>query len=232
MTSKMLPTLLATVAAALTLVVPASASADDHRRRDHGSDHCDDSSHSHGSNRNHGSSHGHAPSRVGALVVTNPLPIAVELVTEQGFVRTLAPYARTTFASLPYGGFRLTARRTSGEFIDGELTVIRPGATASWHIDMPRTGLVHLDSDHWLGAEVRIDGLLMANLAPDGARRVDLTLGWHEVEVRDARGRELYDAWVEVKPFDVVSVSFGASHHERADGRRSDRHYRGPVARR
>jgi hypothetical protein len=171
--------------------------------------------------------------RVGTLVVTNPLPIAIELVCDKGLVRSVGAYGQTTYATLPLGGFRLTARRTSGEFIDGETTEIRPGATTSWRVDAPRTGLVSLDSDHWMGTKIEIDDRTIAELAPNGDRRIDLPVGWHEVEVRDERGREILDTWIEVKPFETARVSFGSpprlradeGHHDRddRDDRRSDR---------
>ena len=44
---------------------------------------------------------------------------------------------------------------------------------------------------------------------PDGQRRLELSVGWHEVEVRDERGREIADRWIEVKPYDVATVAFG-----------------------
>lgn len=161
--------------------------------------------------------------RVGTLVVTNPLPIAIELVCDKGLVRSVGAYGQTTYATLPLGGFRLTARRTSGEYIDGETAEIRPGAVTNWRVDAPRTGLVSLDSDHWLGTRIEIDDRKVAELGADGSRRLDLSVGWHEIEVRDERGRELVDTWIEVKPFETTRVSFGSSHHQRADEGRHDR---------
>ncbi|MDP2312562.1 MAG: hypothetical protein Q8P41_06620 [Pseudomonadota bacterium] len=154
--------------------------------------------------------------RAGTLVVTNPLPIAIELVCAKGLVRSVPAYGQTTYATLPLGGFHLTARRTSGEFIDGETADIRAGATTGWRVDAPRTGFVTFDSAHWLGTEVRLDGRLMVTLAPDGAHRTETLVGWHEVEVRDDRGRVVHQGWVEVKPFDAVRVDFGAPSHQRA----------------
>ncbi|MDP2308857.1 MAG: hypothetical protein Q8P18_22740 [Pseudomonadota bacterium] len=161
--------------------------------------------------------------RVGTLVVTNPLPIAIELVCDKGLVRSVSAFGQTTYATLPLGGFHLTARRTSGEYIDGETAEIRPGATTGWRVDVPRTGFVSLDSDHWLATEVRIDGKRMANLAADGARRVEIPVGAHQVEVRDERGRVILATWFDVSPFDTARVSFGTPPHQRADDGRHDR---------
>jgi len=158
--------------------------------------------------------------RVGSLVVTNPLPIAVQLVCDKGLVRTVPAFGQTRYADLAPGTFRLTARRTTGEYIDRESAEIRVGGTTGWSLDAPRTGFVTLDSDHFLGSTVEIDDRRMADLAPDGQRRLELSVGWHEVEVRDERGRELADRWIEVKPYDVATVAFGSPAHERAyDGR-------------
>ena len=172
--------------------------------------------------------------RVGSLVVTNPLPIAIQLVCDKGLVRTVAAFGQTRYADLSPGTFRLTARRTTGEYIDRESAEIRVGGMTGWSVDAPRTGFVTLDSDHFLGATVEIDDRRMVDLAPDGQHRAELTVGWHEVEVRDERGREIADRWIEVKPYDVATVAFGSPAHERAydgrggrdgrDGRGDDRH--------
>lgn len=153
------------------------------------------------------------PPVTGDLLVVNPLPIPIQLVCDKGLVRTVAAYGQTTYANLPMGTFRLTARRTSGEYVDAESNVIRPGATSSWRVDAPRTGFVSLDSDHFLGTEIRVDGKRMATLAPGGATRVEAKVGWHEVMVLDDRGRVVLSTWIEVEPFDVARLSFGTPAH-------------------
>jgi hypothetical protein len=154
------------------------------------------------------------PPPTGDLLVLNPLPIPIQLVCDKGLVRTVAAHGQATYADLPPGAFRLTARRAAtGEFVDAESSAIRAGATSTWRVDVPRTGFVSLDSDHFLGTEVLLDGKRLAVLAPEGAARVEATVGWHEVTVRDDRGRVVLSTWVEVEPFDVARLAFGTPAH-------------------
>lgn len=163
-----------------------------------------------------------SPPRLGTLVVSNPHPIDMKLTAENGVTRTVPAYGTVTFADLAPGELDVTARRATGEYVDREEAQIRPGATTAWRIDAPRTGFLALDSDHYLRVDVKIDERRMTSLSPDAVGRLELSVGWHEVEVRDERGREILDTWVEVKPFDVARVNFGRGYHERAD-RRDDR---------
>lgn len=177
-----------------------------------------------------------APPRAGDLLVVNPLPIPIQLVCEKGLVRTVSAYGQTTYTSLGVGDFALTARRVTGEYVDREVSAIRPGATTTWRVDAPRTGFVSLDSDHFLEVEVRIDGKRMAKLQPDGETRIETKVGWHEVVVTDDYGRTVLSTWIEVEPFDVSRLAFGTPSHRRAydrdsrdgrydhDDRRSERH--------
>ncbi|MFN7143368.1 MAG: hypothetical protein ACK4YP_06295 [Myxococcota bacterium] len=164
-----------------------------------------------------------SPPRLGTLVVSNPHPIDVKLVAENGIVRTVPAYGTATFADLPPGELDVTARRATGEYIDREEAQIRPGATTAWRIDAPRTGFLTLDSDHYLGVDVKIDERRMTSISPDEVERLELSVGWHEVEVRDERGREILDTYIEVKPFEVARASFGRGYHERADRDDHDR---------
>lgn len=158
--------------------------------------------------------------RYADVVVVNPLPIAIDLVCDRGLHRTLAPGARTVYEDVPFGTFHLTARRMTGERVDEEYIPVRTAIDATWRIDPPRTGLVQLDSEHWLPVTVRADGRAVASLAPDQDLRVELPLGWQHVEVRDAQGRTLLDTWVDVDPYDTERVRFGYDRHQRAyDGR-------------
>jgi hypothetical protein len=172
--------------------------------------------------------------RIGDLVVENPLPIPVQLVCEKGLARTVAPYGRTTYVGVAAGPFHLTARRETGEFVDHVESEIRAGSSVRARVDAPRTGFVSLDSDHWLAAEVRIDGKRMTTLAPNAPARIEAAVGWHELRVTDTEGRVLLSTWIEVEPFELARVSFGLPHHERVyDGRSNrgyERHERGGTA--
>lgn len=157
--------------------------------------------------------------RTGDLVVVNPLPIPIQLVCAKGLVRDVAPYGQAVYRDLPAGEFRLTARRVTGETIDLEVARIPAGGSDTWRVDVPRTGFVALDSDHALDSEVRIDGRTVARIAAGAVRRIEASVGWHEVEIVDARGVTLARTWMEVEPFDVAQMSFGG---QRSRGREHD----------
>lgn len=156
--------------------------------------------------------------RTGELLVQNPLPIPVQLVCDKGLVRSVAAYGQTTYAGLPVGTFRLTARRLTGELVDGASSEIRAGGLTHWRVDPPSTGFVSLDSDHFLGVEVRLDGKRMANLAPNAPTQIEAKVGWHELVVTDERGRVVLTSWIEVEPYSVERVSFGYRGHTQAEG--------------
>jgi hypothetical protein len=138
---------------------------------------------------------------VGDLVVVNPFPMAVELVCDRGFVRTLPPFGSTVYEDLPVGSFHLTARRVTDEYLADQLLPVRPGGNTTWKLDPPSKGLLVLDSDHRAYARVYVDGRQVAGLAPDQVRRLQLPVGWHELSVRDERGYSLVRRWIEVDPF-------------------------------
>lgn len=166
------------------------------------------------------------PPKVGDLLVQNPLPVSVELVSANGQIRVVPAFGETLYKGLPAGSFALTARRTTDEFIDRESAEIRMGGLTTWRVDPPRTGFVDLDSDHFMGAEVKIDGRCVGTLAPDMNRRFEASVGWHQVEVRDESGRVILNTWVEVEAFDVERVAFGYPVHTQARDGHHDRHDR------
>lgn len=145
------------------------------------------------------------PPPVGDLLVVNPLPIPIQLVCDRGMVRTVPAYGRTNYDDLPLGPFHLTARRLTGERVDDATTVVQRGEV-TWRVDAPTRGLVLVDSDHFLPTRVRVDGVMLAQLAPDEERRLELALGWHRVEVRDVKDRVVLDTWIDVDPFDLTRV--------------------------
>lgn len=163
------------------------------------------------------------PPKVGDLLVQNPLPVPVELVSANGQIRVVQAFGETFYKAVPVGSFTLTARRVTDEFIDRETAQIQMGGLSTWRVDPPRTGFVDLDSDHFMGAEVKIDGRCVGTLAPDMNRRFEASVGWHQVEVRDESGRIVLNTWVEVEPFDVERVAFGYPVHTQA---RNDHHDR------
>lgn len=145
----------------------------------------------------------------GDLVVVNPLPIPIELVCPRGLVRTVPARGQVVYEDLPAGSFRLTARRVTDERIDDATTPIHAGGRAQWVVSNPTTGLVALDSDHWLSTRVSVDEHAFSRLAAYQDARVELPLGWHRVQVRDEQGRLVEDEWVNVEAFTVASLDFG-----------------------
>jgi len=159
------------------------------------------------------------PVVTGALVVRNPLPIAVELMCSRGTVRRLQPGQTTTYDGLERGSYGLVVRRLTGEPI-GELSeAIRPGRTAKASVPTPRTGLVAVASEVGLDATIIVDGQRAARLDAGELERLLLPLGVHEISVRDSRGRVLTRAWLEVEPFEegllVARDPSVPSRHER-----------------
>lgn len=154
------------------------------------------------------------PPPVGDLVVMNPFPMAVELVCDRGLVRTLPPFGSTVYEDLPVGSFHLTARRVTDEYLSDQVLPVRAGGNTTWKLDPPTQGLLTLDSDHWAYARVYVDGRQVAGLSPDQTRRLQLSVGWHELSVRDERGYSLVRRWVEVDPFEDEFVKVGRSRSE------------------
>jgi hypothetical protein len=156
------------------------------------------------------------PPPVGDLLVINPLPIPIEVVCDRGMVRTIPAYGRTLYTGLKVGSFHLTARRVSDEPIDDAHSVIRSGAQTIWQVDPPSTGIVALDNQHWAGAQVFIDGVPKASLSPEQDLRLQLSLGWHQLVIKDERGRVVLQEWVEVEAFETPTLAFGRAFHSPA----------------
>lgn len=156
------------------------------------------------------------------VVVVNPLPIAVDIVCPRGLHRTVPARGRTVYEDVPLGSFTLTAYRTTGELVDREQIPVRAGLDSTWTVDPPQTGLVQLDSDHWLPVTVRVDRATFTTLAPDQDLRIELPLGDHHLQLRDAQGRVLLDTWLDVDPYRTSRVDFGYDRHTRADDGRAD----------
>lgn len=154
--------------------------------------------------------------RTGDLVVYNPLPIPVVLTCDRGLKRTVAAFGQTRYDDLALGSFHLRATRVTGEAVDDLRASIQPMTDARVTVDAPTTGLVAIDNDTSTPVDVYERGRRIASYAPGAEARLLLTVGWHELEVRDAYGRRVEDTWIEVEPYDVAKLEVDARRHEQA----------------
>lgn len=174
------------------------------------------------------------PPRFASVMVDNPLPVAVRLVTDGGEVRTVEARGRTRYDGVAVGNFALTATRLSGERIDREVVRVDAFEGGRWCVDAPVTGVLAIDSQYSRGSQVFVNDRLVATLAPEADARAVLGLGWVEVEVRDDRGRCISEDWVEIEPYDVARLTYG--HDARGEDRygddRGDRHHEAATSER
>ncbi len=159
--------------------------------------------------------------RANDVVVVNPLPIPLQIVTDRGLVRTVDARGQTVFDSVPLGSFHLTARRVSGERVDDVVATVRPDVVGTWRVDPPVTGLVDVQNREPMSTRLMIDGRMLRSLAPDQDARFELALGAHHVELIDERGRSVYESCVTVQPYDVSTLYVGS----REVGRNDDGQY-------
>lgn len=140
------------------------------------------------------------------LVVTNPLPMPIRVAADGRGSRVVDAFQRTVFDDLPIGMVRVTATRLSGERVDDDVFDLRYGSTASWRVDAPITGLVRVDSEHGRTVWVGLDGWNMGSVAPWGEAVVEVPVGWQRLIVTDDRGFRVEDDWVEVRPYEIVTM--------------------------
>ncbi len=175
-----------------------------------------------------------APEDTARVLITNQSALYAQLLVDGRPGSAFKPGESRVVAM--DAGRRDLVMTANGRTLSRTRMELRPFAEPRWRVEAPHTGFVTLDSDHWLGTEVRVDGRRMATLRPDGSQRIELALGWHEIDVRDDRGRIIHDTWVEVKPYDAALVTFGGRSHQRAydgqaheghssDGRSQDGHH-------
>lgn len=159
--------------------------------------------------------------RTGDLVVTNPLPMAVVARSSAGRSTTLAPQSKTTLTDLPVGTATLAIARTTGEPIATASVSIRPYDAARYTVPTPHSGLVSVRTSEGTPLTVLVDGRSVAPLSPYSETRLDLGLGWHRLQLRDPRGRIVWDTRVLVDPVYTQSVEFGrgsvSSHSDHRD---------------
>lgn len=144
--------------------------------------------------------------RVNDLVVYNPLPIPLQVLTDRGQSRTVDALGQTVFHDVPIGALHVTARRVTGEQVDDVVATIRPDGITSWRVDAPTRGLVDLLNDEPVSTQLLVDGRYTRSLAPGQDAHFELALGSHHVELVDERGRRIEDTWVTVDPFRTARV--------------------------
>ena len=71
-------------------------------------------------------------------------------------------------------------------------------------LPQPTTGYVLVDSDAPYFVTVRVDGRTEATLQAYAERKVELSVGWHEVAFVDPHGRVRDTDWVHVQAFDLA----------------------------
>lgn len=144
--------------------------------------------------------------RVNDLVVYNPLPIPLQMVTDRGQSRLVDALGQTVFHDVPIGAFHVTARRVTGEQVDDVVATIRPDGVTSWRVDAPTRGVLDLQNDEPVTTQLLVDGRYTRSLAPGQDAHFELSLGAHHVELVDDRGRRIEDAWVTVDPYRTARV--------------------------
>jgi len=166
--------------------------------------------------------------RVNDLVVVNPLPIPIQLVTDRGQVRTLEPRAQLVFDDVAVGTFHVSARRLTGERVDDINASIRPDMVTTWRVDPPSSGLVDIRNEEPVPTRLIVDGRMIRSLGADQDTRVELGVGQHQVQLLDDRGMRLLDTWVTVDPYDIGRIYAAApqvgrnGYDQRDDHQRSD----------
>jgi hypothetical protein len=166
----------------------------------------------------------------GTLVVRNPLPIEVVLVSVGSTPRMLEPYTSTVYRDVPVGSVAVAVTRASGESI----ATLRPGVTAfdTTRVDVPvpKQGFVDVRADDWRTLTLTIDGRSERQLEHEA--RIQLSVGEHRLAVRTSSGRIVLSQTVRVDPFDVVrlrvdtnpALSDGRDHHDDWGHDAGDRH--------
>jgi hypothetical protein len=157
---------------------------------------------------------GRAP-RFADLVVTNPLPFAVDLQLDRGGGRRVGAYGSVVFEDVRVGVVDVTVRRLGGQLVERESVRVDPFRGARMRIDAPSTGLVKLESADDDMLRVTLDGRLVATMAPFQEVTLLLPRGPGFLEVRELDGTLVERTMVDVDPLREQSVSFG--HVERYD---------------
>lgn len=151
---------------------------------------------------------GRAP-RFADLVVSNPLPFAVQVELERGATRRVPAYGSVVFDDVAVGRTDVTVSRLGGQLVDRDSVDVDPFHGARMRVDLPTTGLVKLESADDDMLRVTLDGRLVATLAPFQETTLLLPRGPGYLEVRELDGTLVMRTIVEVDPLRERDVSFG-----------------------
>lgn len=149
------------------------------------------------------------------LIVSNPLPFAVDVTVDHGSARRLSATSSTVFPHVRVGRVEVESKRIGGYLIDEEPVSVRAWSGAEMTIDTPRTGLVKLDNDARELVRVFVDGRLVSLLEPHADATLLLPAGPVVLEVRTLQGGLVERSYVVVDPLRTTSLDFGRDH----DGR-------------
>lgn len=137
----------------------------------------------------------------GEVVVSNPLPIPVQVTAWSGATQVVGPRGEVMFTGLPVGGMSFQVTRMSGLPLDGLSVNVDPWAVSSVRVEAPRLGVVWLESRDGRDLAVYVDGRYSGRLAARSALALEVDPGRHRVDLVDDRGR--YSQTVDSMTVDV-----------------------------
>jgi hypothetical protein len=145
------------------------------------------------------------------VLVTNATRFDADLVVDGqrlGFLEA----GESEVVSVEIGRASLELVATNGRMLGCTTLTTRAYREHTWTVEPPPTGFVVVDSDARFGTRVLVDGRPAGTLAPYGDVRLELAVGWHEIEVTDDRGRVIEETWVEVDPYSVREIEVDRDH--------------------
>lgn len=129
-----------------------------------------------------------APS-IGQLLIRNPLPMAVNVIGPDGLAHDIPAYGELTLRGVPVGWTSITVRRPGGGLMESRSVEVNPWDLNAMSVRPPSTGLVHVDNDLRRPLRVYVDGRPTSHIAGDGRLTLELTPGFHRVDLVDDNGR-------------------------------------------
>ncbi|MCB9758328.1 MAG: hypothetical protein H6739_00670 [Alphaproteobacteria bacterium] len=126
------------------------------------------------------------------LRVHNPLPIPVVVTGPGGATRTIPAYGEAFFAHVPVGSHALTVRRTSGQVLERRSLSVGPWEPAAYSVRPPSTGVVVVDNEQPKDLAIFVDGVRVAWVSGFGETALELSPGYHRLDMVDDCGRYSY----------------------------------------
>lgn len=140
------------------------------------------------------------------LAVTNDTNANASLFGDGRFLADMYP-GETELVKLPVGSVHLQLVSDSGRTLGETDLRARPYADLKWTVDSPRTGSFVVDSDVAIPTTILVDGHVVAHVNANAQRTLELSVGWHRVQVVDPRDRRIEDEWIEVTPYGVARMN-------------------------